>query len=207
MIGWKQRPWLCLDTETTGITEAHIVQLGACEYRRGAVSWKHSRLFKPPIPIPPEASEVHGITDLLVVGAPDIQSAREKILSTVSKYSVIVGYNLQYDLDVLQRELGVPVTSMCDAHICVDPLIVIRMDHVGRYWKGQGRHRLAHVCETLGIPLNAHSAVDDAVAAGAILWRLINHLPDDDRECYEFLREQKKRQDDNYAAWKARQVP
>lgn len=65
MTGWLDQPLFALDTETTGTNPetARVVQ--SCIGRSGRIGeWTpKTRLINPGVPIPAEATAVHGITD------------------------------------------------------------------------------------------------------------------------------------------------
>src|SRR5690606_38877192 len=69
---WRDVPTVWIDTETTGTRPSvdRVVQIGVCRIERGEVTGFFSSLVDPGIPIPAEASAVHGITDDDVRGAP-----------------------------------------------------------------------------------------------------------------------------------------
>lgn len=200
---WLYGRWLVLDTETTGLDEPHIVELGAVIMQEGRVLEHRSGLFKPGKPIDPRAAEVHGITDTMVANRPRITDRNPKTGRTpcgmldhlAAKWdcAAIVGYNLiSFDLPILRRELGPSFDELEHAIGCVvDPMVIVRLEQVGKWWKGQGRHKLTAVAERLqllgpehGMFVQAHRAAWDCVLAGRILWHLREHLPTDAREAH-----------------------
>lgn len=203
---WKTGRWLILDTETTGLDNASIVELGAVVMEEGRVLEHRCALFNPGKPIDPRASAVHHITDAQVRGRPRIgdrdprtgRTPAEGLDALAAKYDVqaIVGYNfISFDLPILRRELGERWQMLEDAiGLIVDPLVIVRLESVGHFWKGQGRHRLTAVADKLklsaaeepGMKAQAHRAAWDCVLAGRILWRLRAHIPDDAAEAHAF---------------------
>lgn len=224
---WLYRPWLILDTETTGLdADCRIVELGAVVMQEGRVIEHRAGLFNPGKPIEPGAAAVHGITDDMVRRAPKITAPNPKTGRTpaqgldalAAKYDcrAIVGYNiLHYDLPLLRRELGHTFIEL-EAGVgpVVDPLVVVRLDSVGRFWTGKGRHRLSAVADRFrltepepGMEAKAHRAAWDCVLAGRILWHLRAHLPTEDRDVRLMMSAEAKSQQQNFDAWKARQPP
>lgn len=67
-------PTVWLDTETTGTNAAvdGVVQFGAARFPPGQPPSVRTWLVNPGRPIPKEASEIHGITDAMVAGAPTL---------------------------------------------------------------------------------------------------------------------------------------
>ena len=223
MSDWMDTRWLVVDTETTGLDDARIIELGAVVMQGGEVLAHRSSVFDPGKPIDPGATAVHGITDEMVRGRPRIGDVNPVTKRTPAQgldrlaaewdVRVIAGYNaLTFDLPIMRRELG-PIWEQIEAAcIVIDPLVVVRTDGCGRYWKGPGRHRLVNVAERFGLttPIEgmratAHRAVWDAVLAGRLLWRLRKHLPESSEGCAEFIRTESARQQASFEAWKASQ--
>ncbi|MEW5963086.1 MAG: DUF294 nucleotidyltransferase-like domain-containing protein [Pseudomonadota bacterium] len=96
-----------LDTETTGLdsTTARIVQIGVMRLVKGSLEAepKFERIVDPGIPIPPEASAIHAITDAKVKGAPPFGAVIADLESYIGS-SILIGHNIAYDLAVLRAE-------------------------------------------------------------------------------------------------------
>jgi DNA polymerase III subunit epsilon len=69
-----ERPLAFFDLETTGVRigRDRIVQIGIVRLLPGGGRERYQTLVRPGIPIPPEATEVHGITDADVADAPPL---------------------------------------------------------------------------------------------------------------------------------------
>jgi DNA polymerase-3 subunit epsilon len=165
------------DTETTGpdpneariVTAALVVRGGGRDDR--VMSW----LINPGIPIPPEATEVHGIDDAKAAEGADPKEALDDIAGNLAaglRYGMpIVAFNLSFDWTVLVRELernGLP--SMADrlaglsALPLVDPHVIDKQ--VDKYVKGTGMRKLKPTAERYGVELKDwHTAEADALAA------------------------------------------
>ena len=217
MSGWKDEPWLVIDTETTGldIDSRHVVELGACTMQGGEMKQARSWLVRPPEPIPEESTAIHGITDEMVADAPTIEDTAAVLLGLVDAHAVIVGYNgYSSDLPLLKRLIpdeggGSGFREACRGKTILDPLVLVRFDDVGRYWRGKGRHRLTEAYKRSGFdPIDgAHRTDADCLMTGRILWEWRRRLPDDGRAAQRMLARQKQRQDEAFAAWLATQPP
>ena len=168
-VGW--------DTETTGpiptedriVTAALVVRGGHIPDR--TFTW----LINPGVPIPEEASEVHGITDAMVQA--DGQDPKEALEDIASKLALgllagmpAIAFNTAFDWTVLNSDLarhGLP--SMADrlgdaVPALVDPHVIDRQ--VDKYVKGSGMRKLKPTCDRYGIELEDwHTAEADALAA------------------------------------------
>jgi DNA polymerase-3 subunit epsilon len=105
-----KRPLVALDLETTSadpktgrIVEMALIKIGVGP--EGNITKTSSR-FNPGIPIPTEASDVHGITDDMVAGEPMFKDKAEKLLNFI-KDCDILGYNSnRFDIPLLFEEFA-----------------------------------------------------------------------------------------------------
>lgn len=205
---WQEQELFAVDTETTGIDPGkdRIVELGA--YWEGGV--RFGTLIDPGIlPIPVEASKVHGITDEAVAGKPSLADIVPRLLLRLHKATVLVAYNWPFDTAMLRAELGDTWDIAIAGKPVLDPYVVVRFDDVGRYWSGKGRHKLDAVVDRLRLRRrgNSHRASSDSYMAIRILRKLAKHLPEDAHEAAELIARRRERQDAAFQAWLAKQPP
>lgn len=206
---WREQELFAIDTETTGVKrgEDRICELGA--YWEGEGGKRFGTLIDPGIPIPAEASAVHGITDEMVAGKPRIGEIFQRFLSRADASPVLVAYNWSFDSEMLEAEMGDSwAVAIADKPV-LDPYIVVRSDSVGRYWKGKGRHKLGAVAARYKLDRkgSSHRASSDAYMAILILRSLSRHLPEDAHEAGEVIIRWRKEQDARFQAWLAKQPP
>ncbi len=100
-----ERPLAMLDLETTGLffTLDRVIQISITLHfpNEDPVKWK--QLLNPEIPIPPEVTEIHHITDEDVKDAP-LFKAYSKDLSEMLRDVDFGGQNVEFDLKMLRRE-------------------------------------------------------------------------------------------------------
>lgn len=91
-----------LDLETTGGSAANceITEIGAVKYHQGDLIGSFQTLVDPGLVIPPSITLLTGITESMVVDAPDIETALPSFLEFIGA-SVIVGHNVRFDLSFL----------------------------------------------------------------------------------------------------------
>lgn len=91
-----------LDLETTGGSPAtcEITEIGAVKYRGGELTGNFQTLVDPGLAIPPSITILTGITEAMVVDAPEIAVALPSFLEFVGD-AVIVGHNVRFDLSFL----------------------------------------------------------------------------------------------------------
>lgn len=165
------------DTETTGpnplddriVTAALIVRTPGAEDR--VFTW----LINPGIPIPAEASEVHGITDEMVqADGQEPKTALDEI-ATYLAYAIaqgmpVIAFNQSFDWSILHYDLlrnGLP--TMAD-RVGPGPLPLIDPHVIDKqffkYVRGQGNRKLKPTAERYNVALNDwHTADADALAA------------------------------------------
>jgi len=184
---WHLKPMTALDLETTGtdveadrIVTACVAHIDGSGTQRPAII---TLLADPGVDIPAEATAVHGITTAHARehGAPPAVVVGEVLDQlAAAPRAPIVGFNLTYDLTLLDREcrrhsgvgleaaLGRPVRPVADAYV-LDK-------HVDRWRKGT--RRLTDVCAFYGVPHGgAHDAGEDALAAARVVWMIAHRYP------------------------------
>jgi DNA polymerase III alpha subunit (gram-positive type) len=166
---WDELPITVLDVETTGKTPGldRTVQVGVVRFERREVVGTVWSYINPGVPIPAEVTAIHGVTDKLVIGAPELEEyfTRPDVRRLVSDAQPCA-YNAGFD----QRFLP-PLEGIDWDWPWIDPLVLVRK--VDKWAPGKGRHKLQAACDRLGVALTeAHSAEADARAAGQLFYKL-----------------------------------
>lgn len=102
------RPLLFFDLETTGLSVQNdrIVELALIRVSPQGDVLERVRRFNPGIPIPREATDIHGITDEDVAAEPPF-AARARSLLDLLEPCDLAGFNIRrFDLPMLLAELG-----------------------------------------------------------------------------------------------------
>lgn len=105
-----------LDTETTGLTlhpSAPIVRqprlvevsLARVSRKNGKLLSRDEWLINPGIPIPPDATAIHKLTDEDVKDAPRFTEAWPKIQAAFEQCDMLLAHNAPFDRDMIQLEL------------------------------------------------------------------------------------------------------
>ncbi len=101
------RPLAIFDLETTGINPAkdRIVEISILRVEPDGTETLYTRRINPGIPIPPKATEIHGITDEDVKNEPKFEEVADEIYRLVED-AYLVGFNSnRFDLPMLVEEL------------------------------------------------------------------------------------------------------
>ena len=101
------KPICFFDLETTGVNITHdrIVEIAILKVHPNGKEESHRWLVNPEMPIPPEVTKVHGISDADVVGAPTFKQLAKEINSII-KDADLGGYNSnRFDIPLLAEEM------------------------------------------------------------------------------------------------------
>lgn len=181
---WHRAPLVAFDLETTGVSPEHdrivtaaVLHIHPSEQRVERHEW----LINPGVPIPEQASAVHGITSEYAASygrepAGALLEIAAHIGHAASTGTPVVAYNAPFDLTMLTAECARHGHPQPGIGPVVDPLVIDRA--LDRYRRGS--RRLTTVAEHYGIALSeaeAHGASADALAAARIAWRLAEAFP------------------------------
>src|SRR5690348_3280855 len=95
----RTQPYLVLDTETTGLSDGEICQIAVIS-SQGEVLL--NSLVKPVRRIPYSTSQIHGITDAMVIDAPNWKDISPRLVEILNGQQVVV-YNAAYDRRMMDQ--------------------------------------------------------------------------------------------------------
>ncbi|MGC4175946.1 exonuclease domain-containing protein [Demequina sp.] len=186
---WLDEPMVGFDTETTGVSTAHdrIVTAALITRTGSGDPTQRTWLIDPGIPIPERATEVHGISTAHArehgqSPADALAEIADLLASALGSGVPVVGFNVQYDLSILEAELarnGLPTLSQrlpSGIRPVVDPLVLDR--HLDR-WR-RGKRKLIDMCGTYGVPVVAddlHAADADVLATLDLVRAIAGRYP------------------------------
>lgn len=161
-----------VDTETTGLGPTdEIISMGIVD-NQGHVLF--DSLIKPSIPIPAEASAIHGRYDADVASAPSFAQVYEQIARLLQDQVVVI-YNLDYDSKRIRyccQKDGLPAIGPRTGH-CAMKYYASYHGEWNHYWGNYSWQKLTVACQRHGIRVqHAHSAVGDCL----MTLELIRHM-------------------------------
>ena len=113
---------IVLDTETTGLdpSKARLIEIGAVRLRGGQLYDKKCfrQLIRPPEPVPPVSTAVHGINDLTLANAPPFEALRDDVRNLIDG-ELVIGHSIGFDLAILAAEFAAPAPSGKSRAHCV----------------------------------------------------------------------------------------
>jgi DNA polymerase-3 subunit epsilon len=173
-VNWLTRPLIAMDVEThdkVPPAQAHIVELGfLIMYPDEREPKRWCQLINPGVPIDPGATAVHSITNEDVKEAPLFSQLADNLAKGFTNCDY-VGYNINFDLQVMQGEMDRAKVkwSYTNAHL-FDPMHLWRVieprtlsDAVRRFLDRE--------------PTDAHRAIGDAEDALEVGLKLLELFP------------------------------
>ena len=167
--------YICFDLETTGLSSSkeRITEIGAVRVHNGEITESFNTFVDPEKPIPAKITELTGITDEMVAGAPKEEEAVRKFFEFCGEDVILVAHNANFDTSFLRavcsrHDMTFPYVYIDTVAMCRSMLTDIKnckLDTVAKYLKLK--------------PFNHHRACDDAAVLGEIFINLIQRLVDD----------------------------
>jgi DNA polymerase-3 subunit epsilon len=167
--------YVVFDTETTGLTPSQdeIVQIAAVRVVNGRRVRREvfDTLVDPGRPIPQSSTEVHGITEEMVIGAPTIVDAGKRF-HDFARGAVLVAHNAPFDMEFLRRheqDIGVRFDHPVLDTVLLSAVVFGQLE----------QHSLDALTARLGItiPEDArHTAIGDTVATADAFLKLLPML-------------------------------
>lgn len=161
--------FVSIDVETTGLSpqKSEIISIAIVRFISLEPVEALYTYIKPSMSIPPEASEINGLTDADVENAPSFEQVRDAIVDFIGDYN-IVAHNIMFDLRFLRHQ-GVDLEGSKRKYY--DTLELSRL-----YDKDADNHKLITACRYNGIMLDsdAHTACADALACGLLFVKYVN---------------------------------
>ena len=164
------------DTETTGLEPSNgdeIIQIGAARILNNRLLRQETfdQIVDPECPLKPESIPIHGITEDMVRGKPNI----DVVLPAFHEFcedTVLIAHNAAFDMRFLQ--LKEDRTAIRFAQPVLDTLLLSAVVH-----PNQESHKLDVILERLGIRIDTrHNALADALATGEVFLKLLPLLED-----------------------------
>ena len=163
--------YVVFDLETTGFSSIKdkIIEIGAVKVENGVITDKFSTFVNPKVPIPFEITNLTGITDDMVMEAPDIETILPQFLEFVGD-AVLVAHNASFDVSFIEQNCR--YQDITPDFTSVDTVAMARI-----LLPTLSKFKLNVVANALHISLeNHHSAVDDAGATAEIFVKFVEML-------------------------------
>lgn len=164
---------IVIDTETTGLDPKkgdRIIEIGCLELNNHISTGRTLHLYiNPERPIPPDATQIHGITDAMLVDKPLFGEIAEEMIAFLADDTLVI-HNASFDLGFLNMELGLVGLPALAAGRAVDTVALARRRFPG------SPASLDALCKRFGIDNSArtkHGALLDAELLASVYVELI----------------------------------
>lgn len=166
------KTYVCFDFETTGLHYENgdkIIEIGAVKIVDGKITESFLSYVDPEKPIPPESSEISGIVDEDVKGAPKDYEVLQDFYK-FTRGAILTGYNIiNFDMRFLIGQGKSTRWNFSENE--VDDVY----KWAQKYVHGVKNYKLGTIAAKLGVVLdNAHRAVFDAQATAEVFIKLAN---------------------------------
>lgn len=159
--------YIALDVETTGLNPAKdkLLEIGAAKVQDGKVCETYGTLINTGMPVPVRIQQLTGITDEMRKTGKPAGAAIREFLSFCGELPVL-GHNVQFDFGFLKQTAVNEGLSF--EREALDTLKIAR-----RVLPDIPSRTLTAMCAHYQIdPGNSHRALDDALSAHKVLWKL-----------------------------------
>lgn len=175
--------YIALDVETTGLAPAKdkVLEIGAVRVKEGKVCGTYSTLIDTGVPVPLRIQQLTGITDEMQRGGKKAGEAFPEFLEFCGDLPVL-GHNIQFDFGFLKQ--GAVNLGLIFEKEALDTLKIAR-----RVLPDLPSRTLSAMCEHYAVdPGKSHRALDDALAAHRILWKMWEEFKEKDPEAFSLHR-------------------
>ena len=170
----KNGTFVCFDCEATGldVDKDRIIEVAAIVFTFDGELETFETLIDPEMPIPPESTKIHNITDEMVKGKPKISEVLPRLLPLIEKYPV-VGHSIGYDIDLVKSECARSgISTSLGQKPIVDTL------RLARLYGQTPVNSLQKLREHFNIPMDiAHRAMGDVLVNISVFKYLSKQFP------------------------------
>lgn len=165
--------FIAFDIETTGFLPGadSIVEIAGVRFENGKPISAFATLIDPGLPIPPAATRVHGITDLMVKGKPKVEDALEGFAEFCSG-DVLVAHNAPFDAEFIKTNILKFETS-APRGLILDTCSMAR-----KVIPGSPNYKLGTLVQFLKIPQDGafHRAEADSRFCGFLFQNMLERI-------------------------------
>jgi DNA polymerase-3 subunit epsilon len=180
----RGKDFLVLDTETTGLDNAEVVQIAIIN---SAGEPLLDTLVKTKQPIPRDATRIHGITDEMVKDCPTWLDLAPKI-KTILDGQLLVVYNATFDREIMHQTAErwdlpkIEWKEICSWHCAMEAYA----EFYGEWNNYHGNYRwqrLGNAARNCNLPTDdAHDALADCLMALGVTKHMLKSEPESEQE-------------------------
>jgi DNA polymerase III subunit epsilon len=181
----RQTEYVVFDVETTGLSPQNgdrIVEIAAIRLRNWEIVDTFESLVNPGRELPPEAQQIHHITEAMLAKAPTADCVLPQIIDFTGG-ACLVGHNIKFDLNFLCYQLSMAGRKLREETPAIDTLKMAKelLPHLTSF-------RLSHVAHALGASVKEiHRALPDVQLTTMIMKRLMDIAAEQDISTFRNL--------------------
>jgi len=160
-------PLVFVDLETNGLSyvRGRVIEVAAIRVEHGEIVASMNTLLDPEAPLPAFITNLTGITNSDVQGAPVFADIAEQLQEILSG-AIFVAHNVRFDYSFLKQEFKRLGMSFQPRQLCT-----MRLSRT--LYPEHKSHKLEHIIQRFGFSTaRRHRAYDDA----AVLWDFLRHV-------------------------------
>lgn len=166
---------VCVDTETTGLLphKDRVIEIGLVRIEGGREVERFHTLLNPGVLLPDIITEITGLTDVDVRGAPKFAEIAGELAELLDG-ALFVAHNADFDLRFIQHEF-----ARIEEEFTPEQLCTVKLSRA--LFPNERRHNLAALIERYGFNAEKrHRAFDDALVVWNFLEHLEKNIPEDE---------------------------
>ncbi|MGX7108383.1 PolC-type DNA polymerase III [Facklamia miroungae] len=186
--------YVVFDVETTGLSSVYdrMIELAAVKMHKGNVIDTFEAFINPGHPLSSFTTELTGITDAMLEGAPSEEDVVNEFLE-FTKDTILVAHNASFDMGFINQAYVRHGFAKTDLPV-IDTLALSRL--VNPHMKG---HRLNNLAKHYGVNLEQHHrAIYDSETTGHILFKLLEQANDQYQMTHHYMLNQEMGKGDAY---------
>jgi DNA polymerase-3 subunit epsilon len=165
--------FVCLDFETANPSRVSICSAGLAVFDDGQLTEATYWLVRPPKGygwFREDFTDIHGLTHLDVLDAPQFPAIAPELLSRLTRADMVIAHIAQFDIGALRASLN-HFGLACPEFDYVCTCALAR-----RVWPELPNHQLSTLTAHIGHKFNHHNAQSDAHAAGRVLLAMMDYV-------------------------------
>jgi len=154
--------FIAIDVETTGLDlyNDKIIEISAVKFKNGKISDKFTSFINPDKKIPLFIEKLTGISNNHVLDAPYFNEISNDLIEFIGNRA-IVGHNIKFDIDFINRELN-GLFDLYNCNLICDTYYLSKI-----FLYGTNSYKLESLCYHFRINVEtSHRAQDDAINTG-----------------------------------------
>lgn len=170
--------YVTIDLETTGLSPKYekIIELGAAKIRDGRIIDTFSQFVNPGKNLSERIVNLTGIKESDILAAPYIEEILEKFLEFLGD-DVLLGHNIMFDFSFIKK-------AAVNQKLNIEKQGIDTLKISRRFLTDLESRKLEFLCKHYDIELEAHRALNDAIATHKLYQHLISDFYEKENDLF-----------------------